>query len=78
MTENNQLMTISPWCVLQVNEATIIGYAPSWIFGSSLEAVEFLAVVTKYPLHDYPPSRFITSISIRCCSITIGLWGIST
>ncbi len=47
-------MVISPWCVLQVNEVAIVGYAPSWILGSSLEAVKFLAVTFKYPLPNCP------------------------
>jgi hypothetical protein len=49
MTKTNQLMVFSPWCVLQVNEVTIVGYALSWILGSSLKATEFLAVAPKYP-----------------------------
>jgi hypothetical protein len=52
--ENNQLMVFSPWCILQVNEVAIVGYAPSWILGSSLEVDEFLIVVHEYPLHDCP------------------------
>jgi len=54
VTKNNQLVVFSPWCILQVNEATIIGYAPSWIPRSSLEPTEFLAIALEYPLHDYP------------------------
>ncbi len=54
MTKNNQLMVFSPWYVLQVNEATIVGYAPSWILGSSLEVVKFLVVGIEYPLPNYP------------------------
>ncbi len=52
MIENNQLMVFSSWCVLQVNEEAIVGYAPSWILKSSLELVKFLVIVLEYPLHD--------------------------
>jgi hypothetical protein len=47
-------MGISLLCVLQVNEVAIVGYAPSWILGSKLEAIEFLTIASEYPLHDYP------------------------
>jgi hypothetical protein len=51
--KNNQLLALSPWCVLRVNEATIVGYAPSWIHGSGLEVAKFLVVALEYPLFDY-------------------------
>jgi len=41
-------MVIFPWCVLQVNEVVIMGYAPSWIFGSNLETFEFPVATPKY------------------------------
>jgi hypothetical protein len=46
-------MVIFPWCVLYVNEETIISYAPSWILRSNLETIEFLAAILKY-FQDYP------------------------
>ncbi len=48
MIENNRLMVFFPWCVLQVNEVVIVGYAPSWIFGSNLETTEFLVATLEY------------------------------
>jgi hypothetical protein len=76
VTENNRLMAIFPWCVLQAN-AMIIGYAPSWIFESHLEMVKFHVAIHEY-FQKLPSSRFTTSNSIGCYFITIGCWGIST
>ncbi len=53
MTEKNELMVIFPWCVLHVNEPTIVGYAPSWILGSNLEIIKFLATTFEY-FQNYP------------------------
>jgi hypothetical protein len=46
-------MGLSPWCVMQVNEVTIVSYAPSWILGSRLETTEFLTIASEYPLPNY-------------------------
>jgi hypothetical protein len=54
----------------------IVGYAPSWIFGSHLEIVEFPTTIPKY--FEITSSRFRTSIFVGCWFITIGLWGIYT
>jgi hypothetical protein len=49
--ENNPLMVFFPWCVLQVNEATTLSYAPSWIFRLNLETIEFPITTPKYFLN---------------------------
>jgi hypothetical protein len=46
-------MIIFPYFVLQVNEAMKVGYAPSWILGSNLETIEFLATTFQY-FQNYP------------------------